>query len=452
MGQVLHRRLQAGPEGGQLLGRHRDEGAGGHRVGGDGEGVQKHQRELLHGPEQLPRGQGQIGAGGVQLPPLQQGLDVLLDLPLIGLDPLLHPGALAEHHTGVPGQVVQGGGQLRVDQGEIPVGGGEGQALLQQLPVPLQTGGQLLVPLLPRPLRQLLQLGRQAREPPGGHVGQHLRRGQQQGVVHVLRPPLGGGVEGTHGVDLVPPELRPDGVFHAGAEHVQNAPAQGKLAHPLHLVAPDVAHSGQLLGHGVQVAAVPGLQLQPGSGQGLGGDGVLGQGLRRGHQEGHLPPGQAVQQSQPPVLPLAGHRGPGVEGEGPGGEHGHLRPRKGGHVPGQSAGLSLVGAHGHHRPPGHQPKGGGEVGPVDGGKAGHGGGTGSAVDGGQQLPEFRQIVQGTGEQFHGSSSQRTKWFGDAESPRSAKGGGYPALCSVQYSPAGAAGSRGKWGRFNIPPS
>ena len=57
------------------------------------------------------------------------------------------------------------------------------------------------------------------------------------------------------------------------------------------------------------------------------------------------------------------------------------------------------------------------------GQAGHSGGAGSAVYGGEQLFKFRQVVQGVSEQFHGSSSWRTKWFGDAESPRSHGEGG-----------------------------
>ena len=403
VGQILHRGVQTGPEGGQLLGGDRDEGAGRHRIGGDGKGVQEHQGELLHGPEQPARSQGQVGAGGVQLPPLQQGLDVLLQLPLIGLGPLLHPGALAEHDAGVGGQIVQRGGQLRVDQGQIPVGGGE-DSLFQGFAVLGQCGGQVVQSLFPGLGGQLFQLGRQSGQTAGGQVGQHLRRRQQQGAVHVLRPPLGGGVEGAHGVDLVPPELCADGVFHAGGEYVQNPSPQGKLAHPLHLVAPGIAHVGQLLGQGVQVIAGPGLQLQPGAGKGLGRDGVLHQGLRRGHQKGDLSPAQLVQQSQAAVLPLAADGGSGVENIGAGGEQRYLDLCQGGEIPGHASGLPLVGADHHRGAAGDQTQSGGKVGPVDGGQAGHSGGAGSAVYGGEQLFKFRQGVQGVSEQFHGSSS------------------------------------------------
>ena len=66
---------------------------------------------------------------------------------------------------------------------------------------------------------------------PGGEEGDGLPLGGA---------PLGDGVKQAQGVDLIPPELDPHRQVQAGGEHVQDAPPQGELAHPLHLVAPGV--------------------------------------------------------------------------------------------------------------------------------------------------------------------------------------------------------------------
>ena len=245
MGEVLYRRLQAGPEGGQLLGHDGQEALGVHRVGGQGEGVQIGEGEVLQTAAQPVEGEAQFPAGAVQLPPLQQGLHVLLQLPLVGLGPLSHPAALGEKHTGVQGQEVRRRGHLGVDEGQVPVGGGEGAALPQGVPILLEGDGQVLVPVPPGFGGQFVQPLQQTGQPPVGQLGQGLRRRQEDGPVHVLGAPLGGGVKGPHGVQLVPPELRPDGGGHAGGKYVQDAAPQGKLARPLHLVAADIAGGGE---------------------------------------------------------------------------------------------------------------------------------------------------------------------------------------------------------------
>ena len=113
--QVLHRSLQAGPEGGQLLGHQGQHTPGSRRIGGQGEGIQIRKGEVLQPAAQLVIGAGQRPAGPIQLAPLQQGLDVLLQLPLPGLGPLPHPAALREEDAGVIGEIVCRGGQLRID-------------------------------------------------------------------------------------------------------------------------------------------------------------------------------------------------------------------------------------------------------------------------------------------------------------------------------------------------
>ena len=64
----------------------------------------------------------------------------------------------------------------------------------------------------------------------------YLRRRQDPSGGHVPGPPLGAGVEGAHGVDLIVKKLAPHRLVHQGREHVQNAAPQGELAHALHPV------------------------------------------------------------------------------------------------------------------------------------------------------------------------------------------------------------------------
>ena len=391
VGEVLHRRLQAGPEGGQLLGYDGQEALGVQRVGGQGEGVQIGERKILQTAAQPVEGEAQLPAGAVQLPPLQQGLYVLLQLPLVGLGPLSHPAALGQEDAGVQGQEVRRRGQLGVDEGQIPVGRRKGPPLSQGVPVLLEGDRQVLVSVPPGLGGELVQPLQQPGQPPLGELRQGLRRGQEDGPVHVLGAPLGGGIKGPHGVQLVPPELRPDGGGHAGGVHVQNTAPQGKLARPLHLVTADVAGGGEGLGEPVQVGLPPRLQHRAGGVQHLGRQGALLEGLHRGHQTGELPPAEPPQQVQPPVLPLVGDGGDAVEHEGAGGEHRDLPSGEIGQVPGHPPGLPLVGAHHHHGTAGLLPQGGGEVGPVDRRQAGDGGGGFPALQGGGQLLKFRQI-------------------------------------------------------------
>src|SRR5699024_7711904 len=107
------------------------------------------ERKILQTAAQPVEGEAQLPAGAVQLPPLQQGLYVLLQLPLVGLGPLSHPAALGEEHTGVQGQEVRRRGQLWVDEGQIPVGRRKGPPLSQGVPVLLEGDRQVLVSVPP---------------------------------------------------------------------------------------------------------------------------------------------------------------------------------------------------------------------------------------------------------------------------------------------------------------
>ena len=93
-----------------------------------------------------------------------------------------------------------------------------------------------------------------------------------------------------------------------------------------------------MCGQFLQVGGLPHRQGSAGTFQRLRRKGALEQGLHGGHQAGDLPPGQAVEEAEPPVLPLAGDRGDVVEQEGAGGQHRNLPSGEEGQVPG----LSLI--------------------------------------------------------------------------------------------------------------
>ena len=237
-----------------------------------------------------------------------------------------------------------------------------------------------------------VQQSQQAAQPAGGQLGQRLRAGQQDGPVQILRAPLGGRVEGTHGVHLVPPELGPDRGVHGGGEHVQDAASQGKLAGTLHLLAAGIAGGGETGGQVVEIDLLAGGQLQGGLFEDIGRQGALLEGLHRGHQAGQLSLRQSPQQLQAPVLPLVGDGGGVVEGKLPGGEHRHTLAGEEGQVPGHALALAFIGAYYHHGPLRGRAQGGGKVGPVYRTQAGHRRRGLSPVQRGQQLLEFRQVL------------------------------------------------------------
>ena len=134
-----------------------------------------------------------------------------------------------------------------------------------------------------------VQQSQQAAQPAGGQLGQRLRAGQKHRPVQVFCAPLGGRVEGAHGVHFVTPELGPDGGVHGGGEHVQDAAPQGKLAGTLHLLAAGIAGGSETGGQVVEINLLAGGQLQGGLFEDIGRQGALLEGLHRGHQAGQLP-------------------------------------------------------------------------------------------------------------------------------------------------------------------
>lgn len=142
--------LQAGAVGGELLGEHVQQGLGPQGVGVGGEGVQEDHGVVGEPGHQLLKGADEPGDLPRHQTGFQQGLHVLLHAPEVVPGPLRHPGALGKADHRVLGQVVRRRGQLGVDEGQIAVHGGEGEALGEPLPV-LGEGGKEggVVPLEP---------------------------------------------------------------------------------------------------------------------------------------------------------------------------------------------------------------------------------------------------------------------------------------------------------------
>ena len=265
--QVRDGGLQASAVRGELLGVHGQQPPGPQGVPGGGQGVLHDDGEVLQRRVQLLRRQSQAGVIPRQQPGGEQRLRILLELESGVLHPLVHPAALAEEHRRIRGQVVDAGGDLRVDGRQIPVRGRRGRAAPQPLRVLPQGLDDPLRLLLFRAssVRQGGELLRQPRQAALRAVGQHLRRRKDQRGVHVPGPPLGGGVKGAHGVDLVVEELTAHRLVHQGGEHVQDAAPQGELAHALHLVAAGVPGGEQTLRQLPQLRLPPAVQ---GDGQG----------------------------------------------------------------------------------------------------------------------------------------------------------------------------------------
>ena len=89
--------------------------------------------------------------------------------------------------------------------------------------------------------QQLGQVLHQAGHALGVEMGQSLGHGQQDGLFGVLRAPLGQGIEEAHGVQLVAPELSPEGPVTVGGVDVHNAAPDGELAR-----APPPGRSGRI--------------------------------------------------------------------------------------------------------------------------------------------------------------------------------------------------------------
>ena len=251
---------------------------------------------------------------------------------------------VAEQHQGVLGDIVAGRGELRVDQGHVAVRRREGDAVFQLLQVGFQGGNQGLVLiftlLLPGDQGPQIaaQAGRALRMEPGGRLG----HGQEDGLLNVLRAPLGDGVEEAHGVQLVAPELGPDGIVAGRGVDVQDTAPDGELAHALHQGGAGVARRREPLGQVVETVGRAGFQPDGGGEQDGPWHGPQAQSVQGCHQQGRFALGQVVELPQALLLPAPGDHGGVVEGQLPGGEDGGRLAQERGQLPLEPLGGHVV--------------------------------------------------------------------------------------------------------------
>ena len=306
--QVGYSGLQAGTEPSELTAGEGDHLFGGRGVAGGQEGVK------IEGGKRVCQPLGELAGvstvfqpSGAQNPRLCQRSHVLRQPPLIMLPGFHTAGGFTPEHKGVLRQIVQPAGELRIDQIQIPVSGRESGGRVGQLPAVLfQRIPQVLQPL---PVLLLGTLGRllhldlflfqhaaQTQHTALRQLRQSLGGWEEDGGRDVLRPSLSGRVEQPHGVNFVPPELRPHRRFRRRREHVQQVAPQGELPRPLHLVAPGVPGGYQTSGQLSQVAAVPQGQGQRRLFQQFRRQGALQQPFYRSHHQRRFLVGHGVEQ------------------------------------------------------------------------------------------------------------------------------------------------------------
>ena len=343
--QIGYRRLKAAAVGTQLPRRHGQQPPRLHGVAGSGEGVRHQHREILQRGVQFLGGEGQGSKLACQQTALHQNLRILPVLQEETLCPFIHTAALAEDHHRIGRQVMNRRGHFGIDRRKIPVHAAGVGAVLQLLAVlPQSCGNGFRLLLLGQFVRQLQQPLTQSCRTALGAVGQDFRRRQQQGGLHIGGAPLGAGVEGAHGVDLIIKEFTADGLLHQGRKHIQNAAAQGKLTHTFHLLAAGVSRRQQTLGQVFQIHPSADLQRYRQRFQQLRRERALHQGVRRGHNSSHLAPAQGIQRRKAAPLPIAGGDGPRPQLPLAALQQQRLPPRQRPQVARQLANLPLVSA------------------------------------------------------------------------------------------------------------
>ena len=346
MPHVAERRLQTAPVGGELPDICAEDAPGLQGIAPGGKSVRHHHREILQSGAGVLPGQhiclclahGNCGLGEkAHIVPERVG-----QLP----GPLGTAVGGVHEHKGVRGKVVQGGHIFLKHPGQVPVRPGELRALREPLRVPAQPpDGVLPVAAAADQPHPALQHGGQ-----GAGVGrQSLPARQHPKGVDGLAAALGVRVEKAHGVDLVAPELGPDGPLGSGGIYVQNAAPAGKLAGPLHHLASAVAAAKQRRLQGLGPGALPHPHGEGGTLQALGGQRPLQQPRHSDHC-GVGPLQEGVQSGEPPLLVLTGYRLRVVEYHVPAREH-HRRPaQQGRQISGQGPGGGVVRADHRQRP------------------------------------------------------------------------------------------------------
>ena len=163
------------------------------------------------------------------------------------LFPALKIAVVAEGDDGLLRQIRGGGREFRVNQRHVSVSAGEKRLVFKRLAVLLQCFDQRLIGRFPALLARddRAQVLAQPRRALRVQMRLRLRHGQEDGLFHVFRAPLGDGVKIAHGVQLVAEKLRAQRLFLRRRIHVQNAAAQRELSHALDQTCTGIARPGQ---------------------------------------------------------------------------------------------------------------------------------------------------------------------------------------------------------------
>ena len=226
-------------------------------------------------------------------------------LRLFLLRPLQIP-VITERDDRLLRQICGSRGELRIDERHIAVGAGKERLVLKCFAVLLQGVDQRLIGRFPALLARddRAQVLAQPRRALRVQMRLRLRHGQEDGLFHVFRAPLGDGVKIAHGVELVAEKLRAQRVFARGRIHVQNAAAQGELPHALDEARAGIARPRQPGDQIVHVVFRPAPQPHGRREQDLPRHRAQQQRVQARHQNRHLPLRQRVPLPQPLLLPL----------------------------------------------------------------------------------------------------------------------------------------------------
>ena len=130
----------------------------------------------------------QVGGKVAQLPGqvacLEAGVQLHPKVLLAGLVGAGDGAVVAEEEHGLGGEIVGGGGEVGVDEGEVAIRRREGHAVLELLQVGFQSGYEKLVGRLTAALlfEELLHLPHKPRRALGVEVGEGLGHGQEDGL------------------------------------------------------------------------------------------------------------------------------------------------------------------------------------------------------------------------------------------------------------------------------
>ena len=336
--------LQIAAVGRELLGDHVQNDGRLHRLreGGGKEGFQEESGPVGNGGADVLPAPDKVAELACQDPALEQAVKLEAEVLLPGVGGAAEVAVVAEDRDPVGGQVVGGGGKVRVDQAHIAVACPEGRAALQLLPVRLQRFHQLRVGLLAPLLagKQAAQVLAETFHAARMEHGKGLSHGKKDDLIQILGPALGQRVEAAHGIQLVTEEFQADRVVGGGTEDVQDAAAHGKLAHALDQVAAAVARLKQAGGQGVGRAGIAQTERNRRGEQRRPGHGAQGEGLPGGDQQARLAGGKVIEPAQAVLLPLAGDRRTVIEGQ--------VAARKDGILPAQKGSQLRLGPLGDH--------------------------------------------------------------------------------------------------------